>query len=112
MASKKKALKDAEAPVTVITTEIPAPPAETEPVILETEPVILESPEVVDDTGVPIKQFPVGKIFGYQGKKWQKASILQPGNISRCQLTVERDGGLYVDPSVRIDLSPDTKIIP
>jgi len=69
-------------------------------------------PKVTEVQGFPISSFPIGKIFSYRGKKWQKAGILQPGSICRCQLVVEKDGGTYIDPSVRVDLAPDTKIIP
>ena len=111
MASKKESPKDSATKVIGVG-HVPTPDQLPQPKVKSKKAKPPASPKAVAEIGEPINSFPVGKIFTYEGKKWQKAAILQPGTICRCLLVIERDGGLYVDPSVRIDLAPKTKVIP
>lgn len=59
-------------------------------------------------TGTPLKVFPIGKIFDYEGQTWRKAGILP--TVIRCQLCEEKNGGLFVNPSVTRDFAPETEV--
>lgn len=69
------------------------------------KPKLPPSPKI---TGTPLKVFPIGKIFNYEGQTWRKAGILP--TVIRCQLCEEKDGGLFVNPSVTRDFAPETEV--
>jgi hypothetical protein len=70
-----------------------------------TKPKLPPAPKVA---GTPLKVFPIGKIFNYEGQTWRKAGILP--TVIRCQLCEEKDGGLFVNPSVTRDFAPETEV--